>query len=427
MKFRFAGLLFLFSISSSTAEFTISVNFFEILNPNEVIEGALPSVREVGPYVYNEERSMVDKETDGDNLSFGEYKRYSFNSEKSCDGCTENDQVRILNLPLIGVVQECLNQGSLIGGVLCGLVEGAINGEFQDELFFQHSVKDLLFDGVSTGIVEFLMTNALTQNRLPPQIQENGFALFNGKNDTTDNGWFTLNTSPESYGYLEWGPKKEDKHSSLAFTKWWPHADVSGEVDQSSCNMLTGTDGSKFKTEIVEDDLLWHFSHDICRSIFFGFSHRDPEDMERFVFTTPVDSLHVNRTRNFCFCGSLKPSCAQATPDPEVLDLSACDLGQCHDGLIDVRECYQSPIVLSQPHFYLAEHQLANFEGMSPPDKDSDESRVEVDSLTGDVYRTENKLQINMPIVKHPKVTILENVPEILFPIMWVNNEYHRS
>ena len=64
---------------------------------------------------------------------------------------------------------------------------------------------------------------------------------------------------------------------------------------------------------------------------------------------------------------------------------------------------------------------------MSPPDKDSDESRVEVDSLTGDVYRTENKLQINMPIVKHPKVTILENVPEILFPIMWVNNEYDRS
>ena len=36
--------------------------------------------------------------------------------------------------------------------------------------------------------------------------------------------------------------------------------------------------------------------------------------------------------------------------------------------------------------------------------------------------RAENKLQINMPIVKHPKITVLEKVADIVFPVIWVNN-----
>lgn len=410
--------------NNSQAEFTMSITFFNVDNPNEVIAGELPIMSQRGPYVYREERLRMNEEQEGDMVSFGEYKEYKFSSDLSCAGCTEEDEMRILNLPLIGVVQECLNQGTIIGGVLCGFVEAALHGEFQDELFFTHSVGDLLFRGVSTGIVEFLMTNGLTQNRLPPQIRENGFALFNGKNATTDNSWYTLDVSPLSYGIREWGPLEDDKHESLGFTKWWPDADLTGEVASSTCNLLTGTDGSQYQEGITEETQLWHFSPDICRSTYFTFDPEEQEDTQLLVFTTPIESLHVNRTRNFCFCPSLKPSCVDLTDDEDVLDLSRCDLQDCQDGLLGVQTCYQSPVILSNPNFYLAEHQLGNFQGTISSEKERDESRIVVDRETGMVVSAENKLQINMPIVKHPKVTILENVPDIIFPVIWVNNMY---
>ena len=271
------------------------------------------------------------------------------------------------------------------------------------------------------------MTNALTQNRLPPQIQENGFALFNGKNATSDNSWYTLDISPASYGIQAWGPTEDDKHEDLGFTKWWPEPDTSGEVSGSSCNLLTGTDGSQYQAGISEDTELWHFSPDICRSTYFTFDHQDQADPSNLVFSTPANGLHVNRTRNFCFCPSLEPSCYLPSDDPDVLDLTNCDLQDCKDGMLDVHACYQSPVILSNPNFYLAEHQLDNFQGTILPDKERDESRITVDRDTGTVTKAENKLQINMPIVKHPKITILQKVADIVFPVIWVNNVYSIS
>ena len=86
------------------------------------------------------------------------------------------------------------------------------------------------------------MTNALTQNRLPPQIQENGFALFNGKNATTDNSWYTLDISPQSYSIQEWGPMEDDKHDSLGFTNTGSEAVTgipryTGDVEQRSIGL----------------------------------------------------------------------------------------------------------------------------------------------------------------------------------------------
>ena len=145
------------------------------------------------------------------------------------------------------------------------------------------------------------------------------------------------------------------------------------------------------------------------------------------VFSTPANGLHVNRTRNFCFCPSLEPSCYLPSADPDVLDLTNCDLQDCKDGLLDVHACYQSPVILSNPNFYLAEHQLDNFQETILPDKERDESRITVDRDTGTVTKAEIKLQINMPIVKHPKITILQKVADIVFPVIWVNNVYSIS
>ena len=123
--------LLLACASLSQAEYTMSITFFNVDNPDEIIAGELPLMSQRGPYVYREERLKMNEEQEGDMLNFGEYKEYKFDRELSCESCSEEDEMRILNLPLIGVVQECLNQGALIGSVLCGFVEAALNGEFK--------------------------------------------------------------------------------------------------------------------------------------------------------------------------------------------------------------------------------------------------------------------------------------------------------
>jgi len=424
MHHNFFFLILLSGIGFILAEYTVSVTFFNVDNPDDVIAGVLPVLSQKGPYVYRLEKDLVNQAQEGDLLSFGELKYHYFAEDLSCDGCSESDEVQILNAPLIGVVKECLTQGTLIGSVLCGLVETALNGEYKDDLFFTHTVGDLLFNGVDTGIVEFLMTNAITSNRLPPQIGPNGFAFLNGKNATTDNNWYTLDTNPTSYNIEEWGPQETEKHQDLSFTRWWPSPDASGEVAASTCNRLVGTDGSQYYEGITEDTKIWQFSPETCRSSYFTFESELEEDPNFSVFTRPAKSFHINRTDNFCFCPSLDSSCFSPTDDPDVLDLSGCDLEGCYDGLLDVYPCYQSPVILSNPNFYLAEHQLVNFQGSISSDKQRDESKIVVNRNSGEVLQSDQKLQINLPIVKHPKVTILENVPDIIFPIMWVNNAY---
>merc|ERR1719513_300385 len=72
--------------SNSHAEYTMSINFFNVDNPDEVIAGELPIMSQKGPYVYREERLRMNEEQEGDMVSFGEYKEYKFSSDRSGAG-----------------------------------------------------------------------------------------------------------------------------------------------------------------------------------------------------------------------------------------------------------------------------------------------------------------------------------------------------
>ena len=143
-------------------------------------------------------------------LAFGQYKSYTFWPEKSCEACREDDKVRILNMPLAGMIAVALGKGATIGGIIQGKIEELLeqeDHEYHDELFAEIVVSDFLFKGIKTGAAGFAITYALLADRLPPVFsEENGFALFNGKQNTSENECYEVDTSQAGW----------DKHTLIS-------------------------------------------------------------------------------------------------------------------------------------------------------------------------------------------------------------------
>jgi hypothetical protein len=64
------------------------------------------------------------------------------------------------------------------------------NEDYKDKLFIETTVDEFVFKGWKHGVLRWLIDNKWSAfgKYMPPQIkQENGFAVFNGKNDTAEN------------------------------------------------------------------------------------------------------------------------------------------------------------------------------------------------------------------------------------------------
>lgn len=64
------------------------------------------------------------------------------------------------------------------------------NEDYKDKLFVNTTVDDFIFGGYKHGVIRWLIENkwAVFEEYMPTQItKENGFAVFNQKNDTAKN------------------------------------------------------------------------------------------------------------------------------------------------------------------------------------------------------------------------------------------------
>ena len=87
---------------------------YHVVNPDEVVEGSQkPRIIEKGPYSYKEHRVKVnisnsDGTEEGINdddytfIKFGQKKSYSFDKATSCDSCNKDDNVTVINAPMVG-------------------------------------------------------------------------------------------------------------------------------------------------------------------------------------------------------------------------------------------------------------------------------------------------------------------------------------
>ena len=106
-------------------------------------------------------------------------------------------QVTIVNAALLGIIDIAGRFPEAIGNPLLRRLNKAIQGtnpKYQDTLYLTDEVGKILFSGSHPGSINwlfdnlFLVPDAWADALLPPMIRmENGFAILNGKNATTDN------------------------------------------------------------------------------------------------------------------------------------------------------------------------------------------------------------------------------------------------
>jgi len=435
----------------------IRFTFFNVENPLELVtQKEKAKFSEKGPYAYREVREKNITFYGTDYLEYAQYRHFEFDPEKSCEGCKKDDKVRILNMPLIGAVATCLEMGGTQTTAGLSMLSKVIDNTPESmDLFLEDTVDNILFQGVDNRLVQELKNNFALKSRLPPAVQDNGFAIFNTKNATTNNECYRVDTTVDGHSeILMWGadldnlktnlsdtrtcPSTIDGHkpscNSYTFKPWWNYPDITGNITTSPCNQVRGTNAEQFPPFLDErtDEDLWIFTTDLCRSLYLRYlEDHDIDGIQTLRYSIPKDATNINKTENVCFCKELAQKwddeCIKKIDGSDELDITACEIKTCHDGLQDVSKCMLSPVIMSSPHFYLAEKQLDHFAAednvLNPVEADH-MTYLDIEPNTGLTLSAHKRIQVNMPIMPTDSdmIVFLKDIPSIpAFPVVWLD------
>lgn len=81
--------------------------------------------------------------------------------------------------------------------------------------------------------------------------------------------------------------------------------------------------------------------------------------------------------------------------------------------------CPDGPITISQPHFLYAPYYLGKTQGLSP-NKGKHGTYLELEPESGLILRASRRMQVNVDLRRNGAINGLHNVPELQFPVLWV-------
>ncbi|XP_017778532.1 PREDICTED: sensory neuron membrane protein 2-like [Nicrophorus vespilloides] len=376
--------------------------FFNVTNAAEVQNGAKPILKEIGPYVYDQYRERVDISVDEtrDVLKYVLKKTFLFNKQDS--GCHDiDDTVTILNAALVGTA---LQVEILFPSALPAISE-AIPYLFPGtkDIFLTAKVKDILFDGIrlycQDDEVEFVC--GAMKGTLPKTIKvaENGkdflFSMFGHLNGTDDGPW-----------EMGRGLKNTTKGQIYSY-EGQTKMDIWGN---EYCNQINGSDSTVFPPyfNLLKPMRVYTFAQDFCRSLYASYEKEGEEfGIKTLRYSSKISSLDRN-PNNRCFC-------------PRGNDEDGNEVVQCPiSGLADVTPCMKAPLLISYPHFYLADRSLLDFVTGLDPKKELHENYANIEPLTGTPVSGRKRIQMNMQIKRLEGFELLENVSAGVFPILWI-------
>jgi len=355
--------------------------FFNIVNHLEVLKGAKPYLQQIGPYTYHEYR-IKHNITFNENGTVSYLQKRLFYFDRSRSVGDEDDIFTTVNIPLVELGKFLKDHTFL------KLIMNPIIRSYHEKYFFVTSVKnitwgykDALLDELRSVLERWHLSHLFN---FPLEI-----GLFFGKNNTND----SIYTIDPGYVNLD---------HFLVINKW-NGSDKLSIWNTDYANMINGTDGSMFSPFINESSRLYVFQSDICRSIYASYIGTETiKGIPSMNFAAP-DILFANHTEN---------------PD----NIGFCVDGYCMGaGVLNLTKCLPgTPVVMSQPHFYSAEAKyIDSVEGMSPSPEFK--TVLKVEPTTGLPLNLQKKLQINIAIEPISGYLDIDNIPELILPVMWLN------
>ncbi|CAG9861579.1 unnamed protein product [Phyllotreta striolata] len=370
---------------------SFKVYIFNVTNPMEIQEGAIPEVKEVGPFCFLEWKEKVEVTDDEDNDIISYLSKDTF-TRTDGPGCVSGQTVVTIPHPMILGIVNAVQRAK--PGAL-SLINKAIKSIYDNptSIFLTAKVDDILFDGVNIncGVTDFAGKAICTQLRNSGTLREVddkilAFSLMAPKNGTVQK---RIKALRGTRNYHDVGRIVE--HDGQTKMSVWP---------TEECNKITGTDGTIFPPMLTTEEGLVSFAPDLCRSLAaFWVKKTKYDGIPVNEYSASLGDMSKNEHEK-CYC---------YTPD-------TC----LKKGLMDLYKCIGVPIYASMPHFYDSdESYLKGVKGLKPIKKEH-EITILFEQLTGGPVSAKKRLQFSMPLEPIQKVDIFKNFTSTVLPMFWV-------
>ncbi|RWS24708.1 Lysosome membrane protein 2-like protein [Leptotrombidium deliense] len=382
---------------NSPVPYYMKFYIFDLTNRQEYQNGGKANVTQRGPYVFKEvkQKKIANISNDGANIVYQEVKSYYF-IEKLSNG-TLDDQITFINIPAISAAKVVTQKSPMGADLLNGLFE-----KLDEKVVEKKTVKQILFDGYEVAFLKKLEAIA-KKLKIPfdSPLPDNTFGLFYRKNCTMD----TRNCLDNFVYGIDSGKFDVDNvaqyislNGSSTLNFW----------NGTYCNMLNGTDGSRFHPSISASERLYMFNIDLCRSVYFdSVGEVDLKGINLLKFT-PAKAFYKSpygEPSNECFC--VKPKAEEA---------------QCqYDGILDISTCRKgAPIAITAPHFYKVDPRIAQLVNGLSPDQKLHETFVDIEPNTGLAMNAARRVQVNVQTQNYSDIAIFSNLNPSLVPFLWL-------
>ncbi|KAI4454658.1 scavenger receptor class b type-1 sr-b1 [Holotrichia oblita] len=177
--------------------------------------------------------------------------------------------------------------------------------------------------------------------------------------------------------------------------------------DESPCNDLKASEGSFFPPSYYtksKQEIYHLYDKDVCRLIPLQYRKSETKHGIPVDVYTPADYMYQSvekAPQNKCYC----PGNEYCPPD----------------GVQSIQPCHHdAPLYSSFPHFYNADPSLLEqVEGLNPK-QELHESYLKIQPKTGVPLEALIRLQVNLKVNKSPKIRMMSKLPNMMLPIMWI-------
>ncbi|XP_031773054.1 sensory neuron membrane protein 2-like [Apis florea] len=378
--------------------------FFNVTNPDEVMQGDNPNLVEYGPFTYREiyEKQIVDVDEELDEIIYNVKSTFTFDKYASVN-ISKHDTVTILNPAYIGTI----SMASIIGltNLPSNYMEKFGNNipklfPNRSSIFLKANPKEILFDGVKLTCNErkfpelstICKTLKATRSPVLKQGEKDGvyyLSVFQRINGTI-RGRFSVNRGVNNISELG---NISSYNGKRVQTIW----------RTEKCNTVRGSDTITWPPLVNPLPMVLTFIPDLCRTVEADY------DKEVSIYGL-IGSRFVMKERTW-FMNRSQCYCLERNKVPNCLP----------QGLIDVSDCLKVPIIMSEPHFLHGDPRLLMYARGLNPDEDLHETFIVIEPYTGTPLSGQKKIQLNLKLERQP-VDLLSNISEGYFPLMWCAN-----
>ncbi|XP_003690138.2 scavenger receptor class B member 1 [Apis florea] len=357
------------------------VYIFNVTNVENFLQyNEKPKLQEIGPFVYKEDMEKVNIVFHNNGtVSYQHKKILNFVPEMSKD---KDLKVIVPNIPLLTLSTQSKSLPRFITLGLSMFLSG-----MHMKSFVPVTAQELVF-GYDDPLVS-IAHRFFPKTRRP--MSQMGLLL--GRNGTLEevSTIFTGHTDMREFGLI-------NRLNGMDRLPYWSNA---------PCNSIRASEGSFFPPrDKTGADIVHIWDKDLCRTLplkYHGSTEKSGIKADLYI---PPDAVfgrpNESAPENECFC-----------PD----DMSTCP----SNGLQNISPCqYSAPVYLSFPHFYKADPNLLDAVQGLNPNREMHETYFKIQPKIGVPLEGKVRVQLNLKIEHQPLISVVSNFPDIVFPIMWL-------